>query len=649
MIGNNRKSPQEATQHTIKFFESLLRASADGIVITDSSQNIVVVNESFCNIFGKHRREIVETSLFIWLDQLDAGASNNWIALEKRLRIRGPCPDNEFSITAEDQIKHFSVNASLLDQIADEDTGIIISIWRNITERKQAEKALRESEEQYRAIVDDSPNLICRFIPGWIITFVNKEYCECFNIPYEKLIGQNFLAFIPEEDRGLIKANISALNADSPIHSHEHRVVSKNNEHRWQRWTNRALFDEKGEIVAYQSVGSDITERKQAEEEREKLQVQLQQRQKLESIGILAGGIAHDFNNMLGIITGNVSYALYRCKPDEELFEVLSDIQEGARQSHKLAKQLLTFAKGGVPIKKTVNINQIIREAAQFVTRGASTQCKFDLSEDIWTTDVDEGQINQVISNLVINANQAMPDGGFIRIETENIMIEPDNVIALPSGLYVKVTVKDHGMGIPENHLSKIFDPYFSTKQKGNGLGLATTYSIIKKHDGDISVESNLGKGTTVYFYLPASDKIIRQYEGSSKTVHRSHGKILLMDDQEPILKMVGRMLNRMGYETSSATDGSQAVRMYKESQFSENQFDLVVLDLTVPGGMGGLKTIIELLKIDPKVKAVVSSGYSNDPVMANYEDYGFCGIIPKPYTKAQLSEVLNRIFGEKG
>jgi len=352
---------------------------------------------------------------------------------------------------------------------------------------------------------------------------------------------------------------------------------------------------------------------------------------------------------MLGVITGNLSYALSNLSKNDELFEVLSDIQDSSKQAQNLTHQLLTFSKGGAPIKKTTDINKIISDAAVFSIRGAKTKCNFELSNDLWLSEVDEGQINQVVGNLVINANQAMPNGGYITIRTENAEIEADSGLPLSAGRYIKIVVEDQGIGISKKQLSNIFEPYFTTKQKGSGLGLATVYSIINKHGGYIAVYSEIDKGTVFNIYLPATSKGVKKIVDKCEPEHSGQGKILIMDDQESILKMVGRMLNRMGYETFFATDGSQAVEMYKEAQSFENSFDLVILDLTVPGGMGGLKTIIELLKTDPKVKAVVSSGYSNDPIMANYEDYGFCGVVPKPYTKNQLSEVLNKIFGEKG
>ncbi|MBF0226350.1 MAG: PAS domain S-box protein [Desulfobacterales bacterium] len=381
--------------------------------------------------------------------------------------------------------------------------------------------------------------------------------------------------------------------------------------------------------------------------EQRKLENQLNNIQKLESIGILAGGIAHDFNNMLGVISGNISYVLSIIDRDNELFEILSDVQTGTKQAQKLTQQLLTFAKGGAPIKKEADLRDVLKESALFVTRGSKVRCEFIFAEDLWTVAVDTGQMNQAISNLVINSTQAMPEGGIIQIKAENKKIIYENNILLSPGCYVKISIKDNGIGIPEKHISKIFDPYFTTKQKGSGLGLATTYSIIQGHNGNISVESNIGEGTVFYIYLPATDTkpIIEQKKQSVEI--KGHGKILLMDDQEMILNMTGRLFGHMGYKTFFAKDGKQAIQMYKEAFLSQQPFDLVVLDLTIPGGMGGAETITELLKINPKVKAVVSSGYSNDPIMANYQDYGFCGVITKPFTKSEITETLSQILGK--
>lgn len=324
---------------------------------------------------------------------------------------------------------------------------------------------------------------------------------------------------------------------------------------------------------------------------------------------------------------------------------MLSDAMDGAKQAQNLTHQLLTFAKGGEPIKKPCQINQLLVKSAKFVTSGAKSRCECKLADDLWAAEVDSGQINQVISNLIINADQAMPNGGIITIGSENIEISTDNAFQLPAGKYIKICVEDQGIGIQRKHVLNIFDPYFTTKQRGSGLGLATVFSIVKKHDGHITVYSEVGKGAVFHIYLPALTTDIQEIEDKRRSEHAGHGRILVMDDQELILNMIRMMLDRMGYETESATDGAKAIELYREAYEAGTPFDLVILDLTVPGGMGGAETMAELLKIDAKVKAVVSSGYSNDPIMANHQDYGFCGVAPKPYSMEHLAELFNEIF----
>ncbi len=520
------------------------------------------------------------------------------------------------------------------------DGAVVVS--RNVTEQKLAEEALRESEVRFKKMIEQSPLPMVITDQNKDITFINNKFTELFgytlddvstaeewwvnaypDLKYRTKVQNSWMAAIEKAERN--KTNIEMQVWDITIKDRTKRTSE----------FNMVSLGEFSLIIM-----NDVTERK-------KNSLQLQQIQKLEAIGTLAGGIAHDFNNMLGVIIGNISYSLSQLSQDNELFEVLSDVQEGAKQAQTLTQQLLTFSKGGEPVKKTADINKLIKESAQFIVRGANVRCEFELSENLFMVEVDLGQINQVISNLVINANQAMPHGGFIHIKTENTKIETEDNIPLPDGQYIKIVIVDQGIGISEKQLSNIFDPFFTTKQKGSGLGLSTVYSIIQKHNGHITVYSELEKGTVFHIYIPASLKDAEKTEIKLDNAHQGHGKILIMDDQESIMKMVGRILNQMGYETTFAIDGSQAVEMYKEAQSSEKSFDLVILDLTVPGGMGGLKTVTELLIIDPNVKAIVSSGYSNDPIMSNYEDYGFCGVVPKPYTKAQLAELLNKIFNE--
>jgi len=383
----------------------------------------------------------------------------------------------------------------------------------------------------------------------------------------------------------------------------------------------------------------EITERKRLEEE-------LLRVQKLESVGILAGGIAHDFNNILTTILGNVSLAKDQVTPDDKIFDLLKEAETASARAQTLTRQLLIFAKGGSPVKETASIKNSLKESSLFVLRGSKSGCEFSIAEDLWPVEVDVGQISQVINNIVINANQAMPEGGIIQVAAENLIIEDGYGLQVKPGRYIKISITDQGVGIAENHLLNIFDPYFTTKQEGNGLGLATTYSIIKKHAGHITVESQLGVGTTFHIYLPASEKAVLEKE--KVKLIKGQGRILVMDDEAPLRKMVGRMLKNLGYKSEFAKDGAEAIRMFKEIKEAEKPYDAVILDLTVPGGMGGKEAIKKLLEIDPEVKAIVSSGYSDDPVLANFQEYGFKDMMPKPFESLSLGKVLHEVLQGK-
>lgn len=311
-------------------------------------------------------------------------------------------------------------------------------------------------------------------------------------------------------------------------------------------------------------------------------------------------------------------------------------------QATSLTQQLLTFSRGGAPIKKKTSVTDLIKDSATFALRGSNVSCNYSFPDDLWLTEADEAQLNQVVNNLVINAQQAMPKGGIIQVSAENMTIHAENTLSLKAGKYVKISIKDQGIGISAECLLKIFDPYFTTKQKGSGLGLATAYSIIKKHGGVISVESELNAGTIFQLYLPALEKEILIKKKAEEKPLIGKGKILLMDDEAVIRTLALRLLKRIGYEVHVANDGAEAIKLYREAN---EPFDAVIMDLTIPGGMGGKEAIKKLLEIDPDVKAVVSSGYSNDPIMANFSRYGFKSVIAKPYNIRRLSEVLQKVI----
>jgi len=377
---------------------------------------------------------------------------------------------------------------------------------------------------------------------------------------------------------------------------------------------------------------------------RQRIEEELLQAQKLESLGILAGGIAHDFNNILTAIIGNIS--LMKGSPSlDDIHQGFEEMEKACFRARDLTQQLLTFAKGGQPVKRTVSISELIRECTVFALRGADVQAEFLLPKDLWAVRVDEGQISQVINNLVINADQAMPAGGIVRISAENVELGATAALPLPGGRYIKLSIADEGGGISKEHLPKIFDPYFTTKRVGSGLGLTSAYSIIKKHDGLITVASELGAGTTFHIYLPASHRKPSRKSREALQVIPGEGRILVMDDEVAVRTVLEKMLANLGYEVDFASDGEEALEIFTRRRAAGEKFAALILDLTVPGGMGGKAVLESILKIDPGVKAIVSSGYFEDPIMAQYQEHGFSGVIAKPYKISQLSEILHKVI----
>lgn len=390
-----------------------------------------------------------------------------------------------------------------------------------------------------------------------------------------------------------------------------------------------------GVVIGTVTVFQDISQKLKTQQE-------LLKAEKLESLGILAGGIAHDFNNVLAAILANIQLAMVKLKNNVDIEPYLMNTLETTRKASNLTKQLLTFSHGGAPVKKNASLVELIRDTAEFVLRGTSSKPEFAIAKDLWAVNIDEGQISQVVQNIVLNANQAMSKGGIINIRAENLAIEEG--IRFNPGDYVKITIQDQGAGIAEENLSKIFDPYFTTKKEGNGLGLATSYSIIKQHDGYIEVKSQKDIGTTFFIYLPASNAAAIQAETQVETAATGGVfKILIMDDEEILLNAVGEMLEYYGHQVVLTTDGVKAIELYKQAKLLGEPFDVVIMDLTIPGGVGGQETIACLRDFDPQIKAIVSSGYATDPIMADYERFGFMGVVSKPYKIDELNEVLQK------
>lgn len=396
-----------------------------------------------------------------------------------------------------------------------------------------------------------------------------------------------------------------------------------------------------GKIIAGIEVVEDISRRLQTEQEARK-------EQNLESLGILAGGIAHDFNNMLMGIMGNISMAKMHAEADGKINRFLSESEKACERATGLTQQLLTFARGGAPIKLLSSLEDLIRDSVSFVLSGSRVKAEFIFEGRLAAAEVDPGQISQVFQNIVKNARQSMPEGGTVNVHARNSQVRK-NIYGLQPGQYVRIDITDSGTGIPGDHLQRVFDPYFSTKQNGSGLGLTVAYSIVQGHQGRISVSSEPGVGSCFSVWLPASARTMAKTETADKSIPRGKGKILLMDDDESVRSVAVNMLARLGYETDTAEEGHAAIALYRSALKGGQPFAVVITDLTVPGGMGGEKTVKEILKIDPAAKVVVASGYANDPIMADFKKYGFSGVMPKPYRMEDLARLLHELIqGDK-
>lgn len=392
------------------------------------------------------------------------------------------------------------------------------------------------------------------------------------------------------------------------------------------------ICDEQSKVIGVVLVFSDVTDKLKVEQELVKIQ-------KLEMVGVLAGGIAHDFNNILVAILGNINLATLMLTEDHEALALLKEAEQSSLRAKKLTGKLLAFARGGEPVKEISSLREMIAEEVDFALRGSNVSGCTHIPEDLWPAAIDKGQIGQAFQNLIMNARQAMPDGGTIEVCCENRVLRAGQVESLAPGNYLEILITDQGCGIPAANLDRIFEPFFSTKKEGSGMGLAITHSIVTKHGGRIRVSSTEGQGSTFTVYLPAVAK------GQPREVQLEKvpggGRVLVMDDEDTVRCVAASMLEFLGYEVEVAREGREAIDIYARCLGSDAPVDVVIMDLTIPGGMGGAKAVREVLALHPAAKVIVSSGYSEDPVMAEYRRYGFCGAIAKPYQLQELDETI--------
>jgi two-component system cell cycle sensor histidine kinase/response regulator CckA len=627
------KGVEMALQKSEEKFSKLFQASPIYTCVTIVEDGrFLEVNDAFMKVTGYQREKVIghtTTEVGLWANPEER---INFVKLAKE---QGRFRDQEVNFLKKNGEPLVMLWSAEKIELGGEDC--FISALVDITELKKAQEELKESEEKFRRFFEDDLTGDYIATSDGIILECNPAFLQIFGYDNKaELVSENIPVLYPEpSEKAFI---LDELRAKGKLENYETIRKRKDGTLITVIENIVATFDEDRKLIERKGYIYDITERKRMEQELLKIE-------KLESLGMLAGGLAHDFNNILTTIIGNISLAKMDVDRGTSLYEFLEEAEKASQRATNLTQQLLTFAKGGAPVKETASLSEVLRESTSFSLRGSKVRADFVIPEGLWPVEIDVGQMNQVISNLVINADQAMPDGGVIQIQAENMSIGAGHGLPLEPGEYIRICIRDQGIGIPEKYLSKIFDPYFSTKHKGSGLGLTTVYSIVKKHDGHITVDSEVGVGTTFDIYLPASEKELAETKEVEEEAVKGQGRILVMDDEESIRDLAYQSLRRLGYEVELAADGKEAIEKYEKAGQSQNPFDAVILDLTIPGGMGGKECIRRLKEIDPGVKAIVASGYADDPVMANFGDYGFTLSVAKPFSIEKLGQGLHHLL----
>ncbi|VAW33308.1 Sensor protein of zinc sigma-54-dependent two-component system, partial [hydrothermal vent metagenome] len=530
----------------------------------------------------------------------------------------------------------------------------IVETFQDITERRQVQAVLDGERERLAVTLRSIGDGVITTDPEGRIMVLNKIAEHMTGWAMEEAVGrplEEVFRIVDEDERRPLESPAAQVLRSGKIVDLVSGTIllSKDGQELNIADSGAPIHDSRSEVIGVVLVFRDITlEKKIAQESR--------RMDKLEAIGVLAGGIAHDFNNILAAIMGNVSLALMLTDSSDKRHHLLSQVEKASERAKNLVQQLLTFSRGGNPFKTLSTISDIIRESAEFVLRGSNVKGEFDFAPDLWAVEVDKGQIGQVVQNLVINAVQAMPNGGNIRLSCENFSLKDSEEIPFAeyanSERYLRIIISDDGCGMPPEVSSRIFDPYFTTKEKGNGLGMAVTHSVIRKHGGHILVDSKPGEGTAFTIYLPVSTKSTAVVEEDVVPVLDisgiGRGRVLIMDDDELVRDIAVNMLSAAGFETLNAVDGAAVLEIYRQAAASAKPIDVVIMDLTIPGGMGGEQTAAELLAFDPRAAIIVSSGYSNDQVMANYRDYGFKAAVVKPYNMQELVSTVGRLMMDR-
>ena len=628
-----RVKAEEELRRSNSLLAGTLESTADGILVVDDKGRIASYNRKFLEMWQIPEEVAASRDDNLALSHAVGYLKDPESFVKKVRELYNEKEAESFDVLEFKDGRVFE-RYSIPLRVNDKSVGRVWN-FRDVTARKRME----EEQQIFMSLVENSTDLIGIATLDGKVFYLNKAGQKLVGLDSWGEVGgrriqdfafekhfkplQEMLASLSKDGTWKGEARIRDFRTGTPIPIEIHGFVIK---------------DEKtGQPIALAAIIRDISERKNLQEE-------MARGDKLSSIGILAGGIAHDFNNLLTAIFGNITLAKMYANRQSEVYKRLEESEKAAERARDLTYQLLTFSKGGAPVKKTILLQDLVKESANFVLRGSNVKYEFSSPEDLWHVEADEGQISQVLNNLIINATHAMSGGGVLQVNCGNVIVDQSD-LPLAKGKYIQISVMDHGIGITKKNLSKIFDPYFTTKKKGSGLGLSTSYSIVKSHGGHITVESYPGIGTTFQIYLPASEKGNMLPCAEEEPCIKGKGRILVMDDEEAVREVAQGMLEVLGYSVALAKDGSEAIEFYKAAMASGAPFDSVLIDLTIPGGIGGMEAVKSILEIDSKAKAIVCSGYSNDTVMANYNSFGFCAVVPKPYSLKQLSSTISDVL----
>jgi two-component system, cell cycle sensor histidine kinase and response regulator CckA len=683
-MGNVKRS-QESLLRSIDYYQSLVELSNDIFIVIATDGTILFSSTSLQRILGFNPADMAGENIFDYLHKEDMSdlfhsysaawegepifssrsrilnVHNEWHTFDikgksvfdvhgKIMYITAIINDITPRIESEERLK--KAHAELEDSISKRTADLAeanASLKAEIEYRIKQDSILQGSEKKYRNLVNSIDDVVLNIDPEGSILFTNPAIKRITGYDQREIIGRNLLEFIHRDDIDCFLSTFHQSRDGSPggtvsliealCSDNEIRMIKKDEDPVWVELRCRPVTDESGTVMGFRGIAHDITRRKMMEEE-------MIRKSKIESLAILAAGIAHDFNNLLTAIIGNLSLAKIKMLPDDPNYTILSEAENASDLAKNLTHQLMAFSRGGFPEKKITSIRNLLEDTAYFVLRGSEVKCEMIISDSLWEADIDRGQISQVIHNIILNARQAMPDGGTITLIAENHVIDGNAGLPIKNGKYIKISIEDQGHGIPDDIISRIFDPYFTTKESGSGLGLAISYSIIKKHDGQILVKSKDGAGSVFTVYLPAVVReTVAQMDDLKRSVKVSGGKILLMDDEKIILELGVRLLGHLGYEVISASNGYEAIELYKKAKEEGSPFDLVILDLIIPDGFGADRAIDVLKEIEPGVRTIVTSGYGDDPVMLRYADHGFTGVLAKPFSLEELEQELTRVM----